>query len=213
MDRAIASLVDQAEQAFLAVDLPAAREVLEGAAAEMGARGALEAVLVPALDRVGERWGAGEVSLSQVYMAGRYAEALLAELLPREEPGAGALRVGVAVLEDQHLLGKRMVMAHLRAAGLAPLDLGDGVSAAVLAARAIEARVEVLLVSTLMLRAALAVRELIALLRAGGSAARVVVGGAPFRLDPLLWRSTGADACGLAASDAPRLALGLGRPA
>jgi methanogenic corrinoid protein MtbC1 len=213
VDQEIASLVARAEQALLAVDLLLAREALAGAAAVLGARGALEAVLVPALDRVGERWDAGEASLSQVYMAGRYAEVLSDQLLPLEAPPADALRIGLAVLEDQHLLGKRMVMAHLRAAGLSPLDLGDGVSAALLAARAIAARVEVLLVSTLMLRAALAVKDLVALLRAGGSAARVVVGGAPFRLDPSLWRSTGADACGRVAADAPRLALALGRPA
>jgi methanogenic corrinoid protein MtbC1 len=172
---------------------------------------AIEAVLVPALDRLGDRWGAGSASLSQVYMAGRYAERLSDELMPAATPPADALRVGVAVLEDQHLLGKRMVLAHLRAAGLVPIDLGDGLSPATLSARAVAQRIDVLLVSTLMLRAALAVKELVGLLRQQGSAARVVVGGAPFRLDPELWKTTGADACGLVAADAPRLALALGR--
>jgi trimethylamine corrinoid protein len=212
VEPSIASLVARAEQALLAVDLSAARAVVADAVAALGPRAALESVLVPALDRMGERWVAGDASLSQVFMAGRYAEELSDGLLPREAPGAGALRVGVAVLEDQHLLGKRMVVAHLRAAGLPPIELGDGLSPADLATRAIEARVEVLLVSTLMLRAALAVKELVGLLRAGGSTARLVVGGAPFRLDRSLWRTTGADACGLVAADAPRLALALGRP-
>jgi trimethylamine corrinoid protein len=210
-DPAIAGLVEQLEQAFLAVDLAAAREALAGAAGAVGAGRALELVLVPALDRVGDRWSSGAASLSQVYMSGRYAERLADELLPSAAPPDGALRVGVAVLEDQHLLGKRMVVAHLRAAGLTPIDLGDGVTAAVLAERAVEQRVEVLLVSTLMLRAALSVKELMGLLRQRGSTARVVVGGAPFRLDPELWRVAGADACGLVAADAPRLALALGR--
>ena len=210
-DHAIDGLVEQLEQAFLAVDLAAAREAMAGAVCAVGAGRAIERVLVPALDRVGDRWSGGAASLSQVYMAGRYAERLSDELLPPAAPPEGALRVGVAVLEDQHLIGKRMVVAHLRAAGLAPIDLGDGVTAATLAERTVAARVEVLLVSTLMLRAALAVKDLVGLLRQRGSTARVVVGGAPFRLDPELWRAAGADACGLVAADAPRLARWLGR--
>jgi methanogenic corrinoid protein MtbC1 len=211
METTAAGYAEQLEQAFLAVDLGAARAALSAAAAQMGPTRALEAVLVPALDRLGDRWGRGGASLSQVFMAGRYAERLADELLPAAAPPEGALRVGVAVLEDQHLLGKRMVVAHLRAAGLSPLDLGDGLSPAALAERAVEARVDVLLVSTLMLRAALAVRELVAQLRARGSAARVAVGGAPFRMDPGLWREAGADACGQSAADAPRLVAELGR--
>lgn len=211
MDTDAGRFAEQLEQAFLAVDLGAARAALAAAAAAMGPTRALEAVLVPALDRLGDRWGRGGASLSQVFMAGRYAERLSDELLPAAAPPEGAVRVGVAVLEDQHLLGKRMVVAHLRAAGLAPIDLGDGLTPGVLAGRAAEARVDVLLVSTLMLRAALAVRELVAQLRARGSTARVVVGGAPFRLDPALWREAGADACGREAADAPRLVAQLGR--
>jgi methanogenic corrinoid protein MtbC1 len=60
----------------------------------------------------------------------------------------------------------------------------------------------VLLVSTLMLRAALQVRHLVRLLQSAGSPVRVVVGGAPFRLDPGLWKEVGADAMGFTASDA-----------
>lgn len=201
---------ERLERAFLAVDRAAAREVLTGAVRVLGAPATLETVLVPALDRLGDRWSRGEASLSQVYMAGRYAEELSGELLPREAPALDALRVGVAVLEDQHLLGKRMVAAHLRAAGLAPIDLGNGLAPAALSARAVEARIEILMVSTLMLRAALAVEQLVAFLRQAGSTARVVVGGAPFRMDPGLWKSTGADAFGATAADAPRLARELG---
>jgi methanogenic corrinoid protein MtbC1 len=204
---------DGLEQAFLAVDRAAAAHVVGEAAAALGPARTVEAVLVPALERLGDRWAAGRASLSQVYMAGRHADELCTALLPPAAPAVGARRVGVAVLEDQHLLGKRMVMAHLRAAGLAPVDLGHGLSPAALAARTREAGVEVLLVSALMLRAALAVKELVGLLRAGGPPVRVVVGGAPFRMDPELWRVVGADAFGATAADAPRLALAGGEGA
>jgi methanogenic corrinoid protein MtbC1 len=93
----------------------------------------------------------------------------------------------------------------VRAAGWPLQYLGHGLTAEALAARAAADGVRVLLVSTLMLRAALQVRELVRALRAARAPARVVVGGAPFRIDPTLWREVGADAMGAKASDAPAL--------
>lgn len=201
-----AQIEGRLEQSLLAVDRAAVQEDLRALLAARPPLEVFEQALAPALERVGRGWEAGRVSLSQVYMAGRLAEELMLELLP---PGAGAqagrARLGVAVLEDRHVLGKRLVVAALRAGGHEPVDLGSGLGVAELAARAAEERLDVLLVSTLMLRAALRVRELVATLRARGSQARVLVGGAPFRFDPCLWREVGADACGERASDAPRL--------
>jgi len=117
----------------------------------------------------------------------------------------------LGVLEDQHVLGKRMVQAYLAAAGQPVLDLGAGLTAAALAERAAGEGAKVVMVSTLMLRAALRVQDLVEGLRARGCGAAVVVGGAPFRLDPGLWRRVGADAFGASASEAPALAVRLGR--
>lgn len=194
------------EHALLAVDRAAVQAELGALLAARPPLEVFEQALAPALERVGRGWEAGRVSLSQVYMAGRLAEEVMLELLP---PGAalkaGGPRLGVAVLEDRHVLGKRLVVAALRAGGHEPIDLGSGLGVAELAARTVEERLDVLLVSTLMLRAALRVRDLVAALRARGARARVLVGGAPFRFDPGLWREVGADACGERASEAPRL--------
>jgi methanogenic corrinoid protein MtbC1 len=73
---------------------------------------------------------------------------------------------------------------------------------ATLAQRAVEDGVEVLLVSTLMLPSALRVGVLRSELLRLGSTAKIVVGGAPFRLDERLWREVGADAAGRSAADA-----------
>lgn len=171
----------------------------------------IDLALVPALERVGHLWEEGRISLVELYGAGRAAEVAteLLEPLPRVRP-AGEARVAIAVLEDQHVLGKRLVAAHLRAGGVDLLDLGVGLTAPVLVAQALEARVDVLLVSTLMLRGALKVHDVVRRLRDAGSAMRVVVGGAPFRLDPELYLEVGADACGRSAGDALALVHRLG---
>ncbi len=139
-------------------------------------------------------------------MSGRMCEDLALELLP---PGVSGLRTvprtAIAVLEDYHSLGKRIVAASVRAAGFAILDYGDGHGAAEIAARAAKDRVDVLMISALMLRSARLVTDLRRGLEREGAHARVVVGGAPFSLDPSLASEVGADACGRSAADAVRL--------
>ena len=190
------------EQALLDADRPAAAAALEAARAREGTS-AIDHVVVPALERIGSEWEQGRLALSQVYMAGRICEDLTAAILPLAGPARkGAGDVAIAVLEDHHLLGKRIVAATVRAAGWPLQDLGHGMTADALAERVRDSRIRVLLVSTLMLRAALHVRDLVRLLRRANAPVRVVVGGAPYRIDPELWREVGADAMGVNASDA-----------
>ncbi len=190
------------EEALLDADRTAAAAVLEAARREQG-HGAIDRVLVPALERIGQGWEQGRLALSQVYMAGRLCEELAEAILPsalasRAPPGT----IGIAVLEDHHLLGQRIVTATARAAGWPVEDLGHGVGADELAAQVARRGLRVVMVSTLMLRAALQVRRLVEQLRSAGSTAHVLVGGAPFRLDPALWQEVGADAMGITATDA-----------
>ena len=53
-----------------------------------------------------------------------------------------------------------------------------------------------------MLPAALRVKDLQCALKEGGIRVKVIVGGAPFRFDPLLWKDVGADGVGNNAGDA-----------
>jgi methanogenic corrinoid protein MtbC1 len=193
------------ERALLDADRRAAGAALEAARAQAGAS-ALDRVLVPALERIGSGWEEGRLALSQVYVAGRICEDLAETILPSARtPRTDAGALAIAVLEDHHVLGKRIVSAVVRAAGWPIEDLGHGLGAEALAARVAGSGTRLLLVSTLMLRAALRVRDLVRFLREAGSPARVVVGGAPFRIDPELWREVGADAMGATATDALRL--------
>jgi len=199
------------ERALLAVDRPEVIRLVTEALGSAPPDQVLEHLLVPALDRLGVAFEEGVASLSQVYMAGRITEDLLGQLLPLPRTGVDRPRVALGVLEDQHVLGKRMVHAYLGASGHAVLDLGAGLAPAAMAERAVGEGAAVLMVSTLMLRSALRVQDLVEALRARGSTAAVVVGGAPFRLDPGLWQRVGADGWGASASEAPGLATRLGR--
>ena len=135
-------------------------------------------------------------------MGGRLCEQLVNALLPE---GAGDREtqspVAIATLDDYHLLGKRIVLSALRASGFAVRDYGRGTAEEV-AQRALADRTEILLLSTLMLPAALCVKRVRSLLSQSGSRALLVVGGAPFRLDAQLAREVGADEVGTNTAEA-----------
>lgn len=179
-----------------------AKDILLETQCENFPLGLIEEVVVPALDLIGKEWESGSLALSQVYMAGRVCEQLVDEILPPADPQRkNQPRLAIAVLEDYHALGKRLVSAVLRASGYELTDYGYGVKVDDLVRRVVEDKIAIVLVSCLMLASALRVKDVREGLRNAGSQARLVVGGAPFRFDPQLWREVGADACGATASE------------
>jgi len=201
---ATAAEVEAFETALLALDRGALERQLEQLGHELAR---IEPLVAGALERLGRRWERGEASLSQIYMAGKLCEELVARALPTEARVGGAgPKLGIVVLEDHHALGKRIVHACLRAAGFDVEDLGQGRTVDEIVAACRASRLQLVLVSTLMLPAALRVAELVRRLRAEGLTTRVVVGGAPFLLDEELFREVGADAMGRSAADAVALA-------
>ncbi|MGV9199009.1 MAG: cobalamin-dependent protein, partial [Promethearchaeia archaeon] len=56
---------------------------------------------------------------------------------------------------------------------------------------------EILLISTLMLRSALKIKNLTQAIREKNLNIKVIVGGAPFNFDDSLWKKVGADAVGV----------------
>ncbi|HEY8095599.1 MAG TPA: cobalamin-dependent protein [Methylobacter sp.] len=160
--------------------------------------------LVPVLEAIGNGWEAGGLALSQMYMAGRIVEECLPQKFASPSLEASSARIAITVLEDYHMLGKNMVVSLLRAAGHSVQDWGrTSVEEAVERARAEET--ELLLISVLMVRAALQVRQLRAALDAAGLSTRIYVGGAPFRFDTNLCAEVGADGFGTNAADALHL--------
>lgn len=187
--------------ALLQVDSLAASRIGDDAIAALGLDVFADRILMPTLDGMGERWEIGQASLAEIYIAGRISNAVLAKhVVPRDMPSRDA-PVAVASLDDYHVLGKNLVLAALRAADLPVRDLGT-TDARSLADLARDDGFGLVLVSTLMLRSALHVKDLMRFLKVDGTPTRVIVGGAPFRIDPDLWSLVGAHGMGTNASAA-----------
>lgn len=192
-------------RALLASERTVAEELLSSLTDKATPMEIAERAITPALERIGDMWETGEASLTQVYMGGRICEDYLESLMPVECPLRKAIpKMAIATLDDHHTLGKKLVYAAVRAKGFELADLGT-LDAARLAEKVKEGEIRILLVSTLMLRSALQVKELKAVLGRNGCAVHTIVGGAPFNLDPTLWAEVGADASGRSSGDALKL--------
>jgi trimethylamine corrinoid protein len=195
-------LLAEMENALVSVDRVGAGRIVRDACTPGSPFICLETLIVPALEEVGRRWEEGELALSQVYMSGRICEEIVDTMLPSGDTRrVDQPKMAIAVLEDHHTLGKRIVSSVLRAGGYELTDYGHGVSVDQLVEQATRDRIGILLISTLMLPAALRVKEAIARIRKNLPGIKIIVGGAPFNFDPLLWREVGADAMGRTASD------------
>ncbi|MCP4642559.1 MAG: cobalamin-binding protein [bacterium] len=196
-------LVDRFERALLTLDRLAIAKLFAEGSEMSGPLEVVENLVVPSLERIGSAWEEGRVALAQVYMSGRVCEELVDDILPATSPARTRQpKTAIAVLEDHHLLGKRIVYSLLRASGFEVLDFGQ-IGVDDLVHRVEEEEVRILLISTLMLPSALRVEEVRT--RLDGEDVKIIVGGAPFRFDERLWREVGADAVGHSASDAPGL--------
>lgn len=192
-------------RALLASERTIAEELLSSLMDKATPMEIAEQVISPTLETIGDMWEDGKASLSQVYMGGRICEDYLDSIMPVECP----LRIklppmAIATLDDHHTLGKKLVYSAIRAKGYDLVDLGT-LNAKELAEKVKGSEVRILLVSTLMLRSALQVKELRAALDRSGWKVHLIIGGAPFNLDPSLWAEVGADAVGRNSGDALRL--------
>jgi methanogenic corrinoid protein MtbC1 len=104
------------------------------------------------------------------------------------------------VLSDHHKLGKVIVYSLLRASGFDLLDYGT-MEADDLVARVNKDKIEILLISALMLPSALKVKRVKEKLTDMGLDVKIIVGGAPFLFDDKLWKEVGADAMCRTASE------------
>lgn len=178
-------------------------EALFGAAVRRnGAMQAIEELMVPALIQLGEEWDSGQIALSQIYISSRICEDIVERALPASAAERKSHpRLAIAVLSDYHTLGKRIVLSVMRASGFEVLDYGR-MDVGPLVERVLADQVEILLISVLMLPAALKIKSVRAGLESRNARVKIAVGGAPFLFDPELWREVGADAVGRNAAEA-----------
>lgn len=193
------------ERALIALDRLLLRGIIQGLATRHRPSEIVDEYLTPALEDMGEGWHKGLYALSQLYMGIRLCEETIDELIPgakgiRERP-----RLAIAVLNDFHPLGKKIVAAHLRTAGYNVLDYGTRCQAKELVKKTQEDMIDILLLSSLMLPSALDVRKVREGLDALGARTKLIVGGAPFLFDDGLWKEVGADLMGHHAFEAVSL--------
>ncbi len=189
------------ERALLQINRMKAAEIFEKSYTSEKNFDLLEQLTIQSLARIGTGWENGTVSLSQVYMSGVICEELIDKYLPKFQIKRTDIpKMAIGVLMDHHALGKRIVYSILRAGGFEIMDFGQGLSVEDLVSKTIENRIEILLISTLMLPSALKIMHVKEQLAVQDVAPRIIVGGAPFRLDKNLWQTVGADADGKNAS-------------
>jgi methanogenic corrinoid protein MtbC1 len=186
---------NQLERAFLMLDKVEAEEILTKALI-LGSPIEIAGELVSlTLNRIGTAWEEGKLALSQVYMSGVICEELIDKILPPQSIERKTQpTMAIAVFEDYHMLGKRIIFSSLRASGFELLDLGGGLNIDQLVEIINKENIKILLLSVLMLPSALHIKELKQKLI--DTNVKIVVGGAPFRFDTELWKEVGADACG-----------------
>ena len=180
------------QNALLSIDRVRAGKLIRDSCTPGYPFACLETLIVPALEEVGRRWETGDVALSQVYMSGRICEEIVDTMLPPGDPRrVDQPMMAIAVLEDHHTLGKRIIISVLRAGGYEITDYGHGVSVDQLVEQVTRDKVKILLISTLMLPAAIRSKDAIARIKKALPQTKIIVGGAPFNFDPGLWKEVG----------------------
>jgi methanogenic corrinoid protein MtbC1 len=92
-------------------------------------------VFAPALQRIGELWAAGDISIAQEHVASSLVETLMARTYPRAFVAARASReriVMACVAGERHVLGLRMAADLLEGAGFDVVALGSDTAVPVL---------------------------------------------------------------------------------
>jgi methanogenic corrinoid protein MtbC1 len=182
--------VDEFRERLISLDKAGSLELIKEEFEPIAGTEWIKELIVPSLERIGKDWSEGKLSLAQVYMTGKIAEKLVDDLLFKaSEPRKDQPNMAICALEDHHLLGKRIVYSILRSAGYKLQDFGQ-ITAKDLIIKLKDSDIEFLLISTLMLPSALKVKEVVDAMK--NTNIKVIVGGAPFRLDEELWKEVGA---------------------
>ena len=150
---------------------------------EMDELETVERLLIPALDRVGERYERGEIFLPQLMKAASAACAGFDLIKTRiAKRGGSAVSKGKIVLAtvrgDIHDIGKNIVRVVLENYGYTVIDLGRDVPSETIVETAVREKVKLVGLSALMTTTVASMAETIAALRRSGHDCAVMVGGA-----------------------------------
>ena len=197
--------INNLERALLSLDQKSAENIIFDAVKKDGSVAKTAGNLISdTLKRIGDSWEKNQLSLSQVYTSGIICEKIINKiLLPQAPNKKHQPKMAIGVFEDFHLLGKRIVYSTLRASGFEIMDLGGGLTIEDIVNVVRNEKIELLLISVLMLPSAIRIKELTQQL--AGDDVQIIVGGAPFRFDKNLWKEVGADYYGNDSAEALKI--------
>jgi trimethylamine corrinoid protein len=207
------TLITEYNEAVIDTDRERALEVVEQALDQgVTPRQIIFDLVVPAMaNMVKSSLEEFDASLAQQWMTAQIAnevtDAMIAKMATAPTT-VGKIIIGTAE-GDMHSLGKRIIIGCLKAQMIEAVDLGVNVSAEKFVDEAVAHEASVIAISAMMTHTAtseqgpLGVRRL---LRERGleDQIKIIVGGAPFRFDPELYKTVEADATaeeGIAAGD------------
>ncbi|MDO9308610.1 MAG: cobalamin-dependent protein [Deltaproteobacteria bacterium] len=159
-------------------------------------------IVVPAIELMMKSISDNQgVSLAQHFMAAQIASEVVDEMVPRFRKAPEIIgRVVIGTSQgDFHGLGKRIVSGCLKAMMIEVSDLGLNVAPERFVDEALARDAQVIAISSMMVHTARGengcsrVRQLLKE-RGLEKQIRIAVGGAPYRFDPELYRTVGADA-------------------
>lgn len=151
----------------------------------LGSFGTMEIIekeVIPALDAVGERYEKGIIFLPQLMQSAEAAKSSFEILRAKSATGGEVVSKGkilIATVEgDIHDIGKNIARMLLENYGYEVLDLGRSVPADEIVSAALENDIKLIGLSALMTTTVTSMKNTIEKLRASGSGAKVMVGGA-----------------------------------
>ncbi|MFA5312152.1 MAG: B12-binding domain-containing protein [Methanomassiliicoccales archaeon] len=189
----VAKYKDELKKALMQIDANAAKDIVYNRMADLPPYERVQKVISPVLEEIGTSWENGDAALANLYFSSKICEEIVLNLFNGNMNGPeGPPKVAIATLEDYHLLGSKVVRMSIQSTGQKIIEYGR-MDVPGLADRVCDDRIDYLLISTLMLRSALKVKDLRESLDSRGCKVKIIVGGAPFRFDWGLWRRVNAD--------------------
>lgn len=153
-------------------------------------------MFTPSMVTIGELWEQNELSVAEEHLATAITERLIGQLsaaFNQAPPGRAGNVVLGCVTGERHALGLRMLSDLFRAQGWRVLYLGADVPNADWRRLALRFSADLVAISGSQPRYIEPIRELIGELRTALPQLTIMVGGAVFRLEPLLWQQVDAD--------------------
>ncbi|MFA6401206.1 MAG: cobalamin-dependent protein [Salinivirgaceae bacterium] len=189
-----------------------ANTLLDNYAASCSYRVAMNDILEPVLEQIGNMWAEESISLAQGYVAGKVSEDMLLKIFNEGintagiQPEKGPVVVG-NIEDDYHSLGRKLVSVFLQSAGWKVFDLGNDVTAGEFVDKAVETGARIIGVSAMMYTTAQnigKVRDELVRRKLSGRI-QLAVGGAVFKIRPELAREVGGDGTASSCFKAPGL--------